>query len=105
MKQATAKATSNNSLQRWNDTLNPGKRAQLNRPDTNISLSPARLDMVAYTFSYHMNGGCALAKDPFWGNSHVRETLLKYRFEEFLKLSSYLGKGELKISISQTILY
>jgi hypothetical protein len=61
--------------------------------------------MAAYTFSYHMNGGCALEKDPFWGNSHVRETLLKYRFKEFLKLSSYLGKGELKISISQTILY
>ncbi len=71
---------------------------------TNIPLSPARLDMAAYTFSYHMNGGCALEKDPFWGNSHVRETLLKYRFKEFLKLSSYhLGKGELKISISQTI--
>jgi hypothetical protein len=29
-----------------------------------------------------MNGGCALEKDPFWGNSHVRETLLRYRFEK-----------------------
>ncbi len=57
----------NKSLQRWQDTLNPGKRAQLNRPDTNIPLSPARLDTAAYTFSCHMNGGCALEKDPFWG--------------------------------------
>ncbi len=29
----------NMSLQRWRYTLNPGKRAQLNRPDTNIPLS------------------------------------------------------------------
>jgi len=40
------------------------------------------LYIAAYTFSYHMNGGCALEKEAFWGNSHVRETLLKYRFEE-----------------------
>ena len=72
----------NMSLQRWKDTLNPGKRAQLNRPDMNIPLSKARLDIAAYTTSYHMNGGCALEKDAFWGNSHVREILLKYRFEE-----------------------
>ena len=72
----------NMSLQRWRDTLNPGKRAQLNRPDTNIPLSKERLDIAAYTTSYHMNGGCASEKDAFWGNSHVREILLKYRFEE-----------------------
>ncbi len=31
---------------------------------TQIShLHPARLDMAAYTFSYHMNGGCALEKE------------------------------------------
>ncbi len=59
------------SLQRWRDTINPGNRAQNNRPDTNIPLSPERLDIAAYTFSYHMNGGCALEKDAFWGNSHV----------------------------------
>ncbi len=29
-----------------------------------------------------MNGDCALEKDHFWGNSHVRETLFKYRFKE-----------------------
>jgi len=60
----------NTSLQRWKDTLNPEKRAQLNRPDMNIPLSKARLDIAAYTTSYHMNGGCALEKDAFWGNSH-----------------------------------
>jgi len=72
----------NMSLQRWRDILYPGKRAQLNRPDMNIPLSKERLDVAAYTTSYHMNGGCALEKDAFWGNSHVREILLKYRFEE-----------------------
>ena len=72
----------NNSLKRWRDTVLSNERAQHNRPDTNIPLTPARLDMAAYTFSYHMNGGCALEKDCFWGNMHVRETLLKHRFEE-----------------------
>ncbi len=49
----------NMSLQRWRDILNPGKRPQLNRPDMNIPLSKERLDIAAYTTSYHMNGGCA----------------------------------------------
>ncbi len=72
----------NNALERWRDTVIPNERAQHNRPDTNIPPTPARLDMATYTFSYHMNGGCALEKDCFWGNMHVRETLLKHRFEE-----------------------
>jgi hypothetical protein len=38
--------------------------------------------MAAYTFSYHMNGGCALESDPFWGHNDIHKTLLKYRFEE-----------------------
>ncbi len=73
----------NQSLKRWKDTvIQEGARAQDKRPDTNISLSPERLDMAAYTFSYHMNGGCALESDPFWGHNDIPETLLKYRFEE-----------------------
>ena len=71
------------SLKRWKDTvIQEGARAQDKRPDTNISLSPERLDMAAYTFSYHMNGGCALESDPFWGHNNICETLVKYRFEE-----------------------
>jgi hypothetical protein len=72
----------NKALQRWKDGLIPGHRAQHNRPDTMIPLSKERLDMAAYTFSYHMNGGCFTETDPFWGNNSVRETLLGYRFEE-----------------------
>jgi hypothetical protein len=72
----------NKALQRWKDCLIPGDRAQYNRPDTMISLSKERLDMAAYTFSYHMKGGCVPETDPFWGNGNVRETLLRYRFEE-----------------------
>jgi hypothetical protein len=49
-----------------------------------IPLSIERLDMVAYTFTYHMEYGCALEKDPFCGDIHVCEILLKYRFEEYL---------------------
>jgi hypothetical protein len=72
----------NQSLKRWKDTVIQGARAQDNRPDTNIPLSLERLDMAAYTFLYHMNRGCALESDPFWGHTDTRKTLLKYRFEE-----------------------
>ena len=72
----------NQSLKRWKDTVIQGTRAQDNRPDPIIPLLPLRLDMAAYTFSYHMSGGCALELDPFWGNNCIRETLLKYRFEK-----------------------
>jgi hypothetical protein len=61
----------NQSLQRLRNAIIPGNRAQLNRPDMNISLSPDRLDMVTYTFLYHMNGGCTLETDSFWGNINV----------------------------------
>ncbi len=72
----------NKALQRWKDCLIPGDRAQYNRPDAMIPLSKERLDMAAYTFSYHMNGGCVLETNPFWGDVNVQETLLRYRFEE-----------------------
>jgi hypothetical protein len=72
----------NKALQRWKDCLIPGDRAQYNRPDAKIPLSKERLDMAAYTFSYHMKGGCVPETDPFWGNVNVPETLLRYRFEE-----------------------
>lgn len=72
----------NNALQTWKDCLIPGNRAQYNRPDTLLPLSKERLDMAAYTYSYHMKGGCVVETDPFWGNVNVREILLRYRFEE-----------------------
>jgi hypothetical protein len=70
------------SLKLWKDTVIWGARAQDKWPDTNIPLSPERLDMAAYTFSHHMKGGCALESDSFWEHNNTRKTLLKYRFEE-----------------------
>jgi hypothetical protein len=72
----------NQSLQTWRDSIITGERAQYFRMDIQIPPSAARLDMAAYTFSYQMDDGCALEKDKFWGNIHVQETLLKYRFKE-----------------------
>jgi hypothetical protein len=56
----------NSCLQQWRDIIIPSNRLQDNRPDTIISLSKERLDMAAYTFTYHMENGCALEKDQFW---------------------------------------
>ncbi len=72
----------NQSLKRWKDTVIQGTRAQDKQPDINIPLISERLDMAAYTFSYHMHKGCALESDPFWGHTEIPKTLLKYRFEE-----------------------
>ena len=58
------------ALQRRKDCLIPGNRAQHNRPDTMIPLSKERLDMAAYTFSYHMNEGCLTETDPFFGGEY-----------------------------------
>ncbi len=72
----------NSCLQKWRDTIIPSNRLQDNRPDTIIPISKERLDMAAYTFMYHMENSCALEKDQFWGNKHIWELLLKYRFED-----------------------
>jgi hypothetical protein len=72
----------NKTLKQWRQFLIPGDRTQNSRPDTVIPLSKERLEMAAYTFTYHMENGCALEKDPFMGNIHVCELLFKYRFEE-----------------------
>ncbi len=72
----------NSCLQRWRDIIIPSNRLKDNRPDTIIPLSKERLDMAAYTFTYHVENGCALEKDCFAGNKHVQELLLKYRFVE-----------------------
>jgi hypothetical protein len=85
----------NKALQRWKDCLFPGDRMQHNRPDTVIPLSQERFEMAACTFSYHMNEGCVLESNSFWGNISVRETLLTYRFEEhsFSHSASCFKKG------------
>jgi hypothetical protein len=57
----------NQSLKQWKDTVIQGAREQDNWPDTNIPLSLERMDIAAYTNSYHMNRGCALESDQFWG--------------------------------------
>jgi hypothetical protein len=48
-------------------TVIPSNRLQDNRADKIIPLFKERLDMAAYTFTYHMENGCALEKDCFGG--------------------------------------
>ncbi len=85
----------NSCLQLWRGTVIPSNRLKDNRPDTIIPLSKERLDMAAYTFTHHMENGCALEKDCFWGNKNVWELLLKYRFEKHSAChkASYFKKG------------
>jgi hypothetical protein len=49
--------------------------------------------MAAYIFSYHMNGGCALESDPFWGHINIRETLLRIEEHSARHCVSCLKKG------------
>jgi hypothetical protein len=79
---STSELSTNLLDSRESFSFHPGDRTQNNRPDIVIPLSTERLDLSAYTFTYHMEYGCALQKDPFWRNINVRELLLKYRIEE-----------------------
>ena len=47
-----------------------------------LPLSDERLDIAAYTYSYHMDGGIVKMKDAFWGDGDVRSALLRLRFDE-----------------------
>ena len=50
----------NTSHKHQREFLIPGDRTQNNKPSTVIPLSTERLDMAAYTFTYHMEYNCAL---------------------------------------------
>ena len=45
------------------------------RGDYELPMIPERLDMAAYTYSYHMDGGCVPQDDPFWGNFDARTAM------------------------------
>ncbi|KAL7524123.1 hypothetical protein ACHAXR_001615, partial [Thalassiosira sp. AJA248-18] len=69
----------NLALKRWRDS---GPKHIKSRLDTVLPISGERLDIAAYTYSYHMEGGCHPIKDEFWSNKDLRTMLLKHRFEE-----------------------
>ena len=80
----------NHCLQEQKNTIIPGEQSLHYRPDTIIPLSRERLDMAAYTFSYHMENGCALEKDSFWGNKYVWELLLNLGLKNILLITKCL---------------
>ena len=72
----------NLALNEWRKTAFRDVQQRERRTDTQIPLSNERLDIAAYTYSYHMDGGCDKNNDPFWGDQRVRKTLLRLRFDE-----------------------
>jgi len=70
----------NLALARWKEYAIQGITES--RPDLTLPISPERLDIAAYTYSYHMDGGCHPLKDPFWANEDIRAALLTLRFDE-----------------------
>ena len=70
----------NSALDHWRETAI--RDTNESRPDLTLPISPERLDMASYTYSYHMDGGCHPLKDPFWANEDIRTALLTLRFDE-----------------------
>ena len=70
----------NLALARWKEYAIQGTTES--RPDLTLPISPERLDIAAYTYSYHMDGSCHPLKDPFWANEDIRTALLTLRFDE-----------------------
>ena len=62
----------NLALQRWKQEALKDDVAE--RLHTVLPLSNERLDIAAYTYSYHMDGGCIIEEDPFWGNEDLRKS-------------------------------
>ena len=78
--------TFNISIERWRDfALKDEKRRNKDGKDrfecdAKLPMLRERLDIAAYTYSYHMDGGSLLEKDPFWGSADIRTALLHQRF-------------------------
>lgn len=47
-----------------------------------IPFGAERMDIAAYTYSYHMDETCPDNSDPFWGNKKVRDTILHHVFDQ-----------------------
>ena len=73
----------NMSLQRWKDTLNPGKRAQLNRPDMNNHFENCSIYfLVPYEWRLCIRKRCFLGKQACKRNIievQIRRTLILSR--------------------------
>ena len=74
------------SIERWRDfALEDDKRRNKDGKDrfecdAKLPMPRERLDIAAYTYSYHMDGGSLEEKDPFWGSADIRTALLHQRF-------------------------
>ena len=84
------------SLRHWKDCLYRDTRNAMG-PDTYLPLSDARLDMAAYTYTYHMPDGCnhrTANNDCFWMNQQIRRVLLHRRVNvhEFIHRTSCFKK-------------
>ena len=69
------------SLQRWRDAAFKDKCMQ-KRQDVFLPLSDARIDIAAYTYSYHITDKLNPISDNFWGNKNVRDILLRSCFDQ-----------------------
>ena len=70
----------NHSLLKWqNNALGDSMNHRSN--DTSLIPSKEMIDIAAYCYLYHMDGGCAEINNDFWSNKNIRQTLLCKRFE------------------------
>ena len=69
------------SLRSWRDAAFKDKCWQ-SRHDVFMPLSDARIDIAAYTYSYHMNEKSNPMSDEFWGDANVRDLLLRLCFDQ-----------------------
>jgi hypothetical protein len=81
----------NHCLQGWRNTIIPGEQSQHYRPDTIIPLSKERLDTAAYTFSYHMENGCAVKKTHFGGIKMFGNSCLNLGLKNILPITKDLA--------------
>ena len=57
----------------WKTKILKGKVDML--LDISLPISSQRLNIAAFTYLYHLEGGCYLEKHLFWGNKDIRTIL------------------------------
>ena len=56
-------------LEDWKTKISKGKVNKLS--DISLPISSQQLDIAAFTYSYHLEGGWHLEKHLFWGNTDI----------------------------------
>ena len=73
--------------------------------DISLPISSQQLDIAAFTYSYHLEGGCYLEEHPFWGNKDIQTILLRLQFDEHKSSHSKSCYKKVSLNITSFLIF